>query len=76
MTGLALDTKKTIFRPTTFEVVIELAPHVSRQGPALGGLQIEKWWLILFDPPVQQGLIRTMTPIAPRLSRIGLPGRS
>lgn len=64
-----------MFQPATSEVILELALDIGRQAPALRRKMSDEGRVVLFDDPVEQGLLG---PVArwSTTAGSGLPARA
>ena len=71
MTVLAAYPQKAMFQPPALEVILELAPDIRRQFPALLRKMRGEYRVIRFDDPIEKGLLGTVALIT---TSIPLPG--
>lgn len=69
--ALATYPQEAMFQPSAVEVILELAPDIRRQFPALLRQMGSEYRVMLFDNPIEKGLLGTVAPVT---TSIPLPG--
>ena len=70
-TGLAAHPQQSVLQTAAFQVILELALDIRRQVPALRRQMGGKYRLVLFDNPVEKGLLDLVALVT---ASIPIPG--
>ena len=77
VTRRAAHPQKAMVQPTTFEVILEFPLHVTRQGRALRRHVRNECRVVLFDDPIEKGLLGPVALVTANVGTgRGVPCRS